>query len=131
MSAKMPMAGILRPEQVRLTKLGFYLCVGVQNSYRRPIRQGDVGALILMLTGKVQDLCGVEDDPILERVSQFYEHGQPLIAIEVSSSAISPCSATRSEFASTGRGVVQNFAPWLGTGAGSNAQDMTELEFSE
>lgn len=25
-------------------------------------------------------------------------------------------------------GVVQNFAPWLGTGAGGFAQDMTELE---
>ena len=29
---------------------------------------------------------------------------------------------------SAGPGVVLNFAPFLGTGAGSSAQDMTELE---
>ncbi|VDS10805.1 hypothetical protein PARHAE_04024 [Paracoccus haematequi] len=29
----------------------------------------------------------------------------------------------------TAPGVVQNFAPWLGTGAGSHAHDLPELEF--
>lgn len=28
----------------------------------------------------------------------------------------------------TSRGVVADFAPWLGTGAGSNARDLPELE---